>query len=258
MFPNFIMIWFSSYTVILQKRFRQTTTGISASHLANQIASIINKSKVPKTKEHYASQFRHYVNFCLDHAHDPFNLPLDSQLCMFWIQHKVNKHGNTKSLNQWTTMLNWISDLANAPKICKQNPDYKNYLSALRKQYHECHDHRLPFKLKHMHKCTQKPWTPQPGQTHHQRYTNLLKVTLANVYFFTMSRPCELLISKSTISHLSSLLILNYKRTYDNEHNIPMIELTINFYKNQVSRQIKKENVLLFHQMQIQQPMYLL
>ena len=107
------------------------------------------------TKMHYVSQFRHFVNFCLDHGHNPLDFPLDPQLCIFWIQQKFNIHGNIKSLNSWTAMLNWISDLARAPKQYKEDPDYKTYLSALKKQYHQGHDHRLPFKLQHIHKYKQ-------------------------------------------------------------------------------------------------------
>ena len=55
-----------------------------------------------------------------------------------------------------------------------------------------------------------------------------------------MSRPCELLMSQSSPSRLTGLMIRDYQRIFDQEHNIPMIRLTINTYKNQISRQIKK------------------
>ena len=72
-------------------------------------------------------------------------------------------------------------------------------------------------------------------------YTNLLKATLANIYYFTMARPCELLMSQSSPGRLSGILIRNYKRLCDNEHKIPMIQLTIDVYKNQASRKIQKK-----------------
>ena len=228
-------------TDILRKRFRQTTVGRSAPHLADQVAAVINNSKVEGTKTHYVSQFRHYVNFCLDHGQDPLHFPLDPNLCMFWIQDKVNKHGNIKSLRSWTAMLNWISDLAKAPKRYKEDSDYKDYLKGLQKQYHEGFDQRLPFQIKHIFKYTKMLWRTKTNNSSVISYTNLLKATLANLYFFTMSRPCELLMSTSSPSRLTGILVRDYHRIYDNEFKIPMIELTINVYKNQVSRKIQKK-----------------
>ena len=129
-----------------------------APDLADQIATVINNNKVMGTKKHYASQLRHYVNFCLDHGHDPFAFPLDPNLCMFWIQQKVNMHGNIKSIRTWTAMLNWISDLSEKEKLYTTNPVYTSYLAGLRKQHHEGQDHRLPFRLKHIKDYTDHVW----------------------------------------------------------------------------------------------------
>ena len=214
---------------------------MKAPHLADQVASVINQSKVMGTKTHYVSQFRHYVNFCLDHSINPLQVPLDPHVCTFWIQEKFNMNGNIKSLNQWTAKLNWISDLSRAPKNYKKHPDYVQYISGLRKQYHEGNDHRMPFRLVHLYKYTKSIWKPSKENLKVIGYTNLVKAALANTYFFTMSRPCEFLVSRSAPPRLCGLKVGDFKRILDTEHGVPLIELTINVYKNQASRRIQKK-----------------
>lgn len=216
--------------------------GQRAPELSRQIIEVINSNKTSGTKEHYCSQFRQWVRFCLDFELNPLQFPLSTEVIMFWIQDRFNARGNIKSFRQWTGMLHWISQLADAPMLWKSSPQFKLFRDSLYKQHEEGVDHRLPFTLKHIHKYTNSLWyPPYPSYPFQISYDNLIRVCLANLYFFTMSRQCEILMSPSDNLRMRGIRINQYQRYTDLENKIPLIELSISNYKNAASRKIQKK-----------------
>ena len=222
----------------MRNRFRYTKLGKKASNLAVQVADVLNGATVRETKKHYVSSLRNWINFNLEFQEDPFNFPLDPNTVIFWIQDRFNAAGNIKSLNTWTATLHWISNVAGSECEYKRHPDYINYIAALKKQHKEGNDVRLPFTLKHIKKFAKAKWNNDKLTI---QYKNLLHITLASIYFFTMSRPCELVASKQANNRLKGLTLGDFSRIFDKQNKIPMIRLTMHAFKNQKSRMIKKQ-----------------
>ena len=215
--------------------------GQLAPDLADQINKVHEGKTVIGTKVGYVSVFRHWFNWNLDYGLDPFETPLDPEKCIFWIQSRVNRAGNISSKKTWTAVLNWISELAQAPCLYKQDIRYITYWQALNKQYETGQDQRLPFKLKHIKKYTEYKWKIAKDKKGRVVFDNLVDILIINCYFFTMSRPCELLKAGANEARLMGLKVRDCQRRIDAENRIPMMEFTIRHYKNQASRKITKK-----------------
>jgi len=180
---------------------------------ANFIIDIITKSRSLGTKTHYVSAFRQWVVYCMTIMQNPFETPFDHEIVMFWIADRVQRNNSIGSLNNWTGMLNWLCEISNASKIWKTHNDYTTFIKALRKEFGTTQNLRLPFTLKHIFDFTNKM-----GLNTKTAYSIdldiLLKVIIVQTYFFTMSRPCELMWSKYSKSKFG----LKFQNLIKNKH----------------------------------------
>ena len=213
--------------------------GRMAPHLAEAINKVFEDKQMVESKASYVSAFRHYFRFCLDFEIDPLKMPLDPEVCIYWIQQRIEMKGSIASLSTWTAMLHWISELAMAPMIYKSHPLYTSYLAAIRKKYEKGVDHRLPFRLHHIHKYTLKTWKSDKGENTIS-FDNLLRILIANLYFFTMSRPCEILRASGSSLRKFGLLIGDIQKMVDLEHSATIYEFKVRT-KNAASRKIFKK-----------------
>ena len=198
---------------------------------------MMHKDTVEGTQIGYCSSIRHWVRFNIEIDEDPFEFPIDPYKALFWIQTRFEEAGSIKSLKTWRAILSWICKIAGVHPEFKEHPDYVRYIKSINKQHNEGVDSRLPFKMIHM--TTYIKWLFEE----YEKKPSLLiitKATLASMYFLTMSRPSELVESSSSYDRLRGLRIKHFKLFYDDEHNIPMIRLQIETFKNQHSRKISK------------------
>ena len=200
----------------------------------------MNKDKSLGTKVHYVTHVRHWINWNLEFLEDPFEFPICPYKLMHWIQLKVNDRGSIKSLDQWTAAINWICQIRGVSPSYKLNPEYVRYKKGLNKLYKEGKDHRLPFQLKHISFYIKKLWNLK-DDPHTITYANLVRAALAATYYCTMSRPGELAKSTNLDGELRGVTFADYQIITDHQHGISMIHLTINLYKNQASKKIKKQ-----------------
>ena len=200
----------------------------------------MNKDKSLGTKVHYVTHVRHWINWNLEFLEDPFEFPICPYKLMHWIQLKVNDRGNIKSLDQWTAAINWICQIRGVPPTYKLHPEYVRYKNGLNKLYKEGKDHRLPFQLRHISFYIKKLWNTT-NEPYSITYPNLIRAALAATYFCTMSRPGELARSKNLEGELRGVTLADYQIITDHQHNLSMMHLTINLYKNQASKLIKKQ-----------------
>ncbi len=138
--------------------------------------------------------FKQWVLYCITIRENPLRLPCDTELATFFLADRVHHTGSIGSIKNWSAMLNWIHELAGVKKNYKKSENFKNFKIALAIEYPNKSDPRLPFKIEHILQFTK----------HHNvnlltlditPINTLLKVLLVQAYFFTMSRPCELILS---------------------------------------------------------------
>ena len=72
-------------------------------------------------------------------------------------------------------------------------------------------------------------------------HKDLLDITLASIYYFTMSRQYKIVASKQANDRLRELTLGDFFRIFDKQNEIPMMRLTMQVFKNQKSRLIKKQ-----------------
>ena len=190
-----------------------------------------------KTKAHYISSFRNWVNWCIEFFEDPFEFPMKPLKLILWIQSRFEDAGNIKSLRTWTATINWLCDIVGDPKLYKKDLEYSRYIKALKKQHQEGADQRQPFLVDHISNYIQSLWNEDRS---FMSYPNLLKATLAALYFCSMSRPAEI-VKSTDDGELRGVKFENYDTMTDKNHNVRMILLTIDIYKNQSSKMIKKK-----------------
>ena len=207
--------------------------------LASGCAEVMLNRLEEGSKTGYVSSFRHWVNWNMEYDEDPFEFPIPPQKIQFWIQQRFEENGNINSLKTWTATINWICDIVGDPKEYKQDMDYKLYIRALKKQYTEAKDHRLPFRVHHIHNYVKSLMAQASKQE--LSLEEVTKATLAVCYFCTMSRPAELVKPEGSGKKLRGLKFQNYQRLFDEEHQMDLMELTVDLYKNQSSRLIKKK-----------------
>ncbi len=143
----------------------------------------------------YISAFKQWFSYCTSIREDPFNLPCNGELAAFFIAERVEALGSIGSIKNWTAMLNWIHELANEKTFYKSNTIYINYLKALKIQFPKKSDPRLPFTIFHILNYT-KYYNINLLTLKSVPLKNLIKVLYAQLQFFIMNRPCELVNSK--------------------------------------------------------------
>ena len=216
----------------------KTKYGQSMPGLMKNATDIMVSRLEQGTKESYASCLRHWTNWNLEFDEDPFELPIPPLKIICWIQSRFEERRSIQSLKTWTATLNWICDLTGAPKTYKQDPRYINFKKAINKQFKKGADHRHPFQLSHICNYVKSLWSED---LKHINYENQVKALLAQLYLCTMSRPAELVKPDSKYGQIRGLKLHHYRRFIDKQHHRDLIELTIDLYKNQASKQIKKK-----------------
>ena len=228
------------YSGILRERFRNSHLGRLLPELADAVAKVFEDKTVTRTKENYVSVLRHYWNFMLCVGLNPLQVPLDPMHCIFYLQERINMSGSIASSSTWTATFNWISEIAGAPTSYKHDIEYITYLKAINKKYNKGKDQRMPFTRAHINKYNITLWNKDMEQHGYVKYDTLMKLLLINIYFFTMSRPAELLRSKSA-NKINGLKYEDLHKSRDEEHGVLIYELDIQNYKNAASRQIIKK-----------------
>ena len=136
-------------------------------------------------------------------------------------------------------MLNWLCQIFNVPPLYKNNPTYKVYHDAIKKKYTEGTDHRLPFLMRHIISFTKSKWTRDKREgTNSFIYNNLVEITIAQLYWFTCSRPCEILPRNTKKTRGIKFKHLQWVK--DKEHKMEILRIQIESYKNQTSKRIFK------------------
>ncbi len=172
------------------------------------------------TKTHYISALRQFVIYCESIRVYPFEMPIPTETVMYFIADRIDSMKSNSSIKNWTGMLGWLHKVYGAVPIYKNDNDCSAYIAALDKQYGSSPDTRLPFTLDHIYN-----YILSLGVSVQTRETcnldNLLKAVVILVYFITMCRPCELVLSKWGNRHKGisffdiSKLTVNNKKVVD-------------------------------------------
>ncbi len=151
------------------------------------------------TKIQYISSLRNWVFFCVTIKEDPFALPTKPDLALFWLADRVHQSGNTNSIKQSQSMLLWLHEAAGIDPYFHTDNEYLKFKLSATKRFDKPSDSRLPLTIDHIiryslhYKCVIKYYNTIP-------LDDLLKVLIIQMYFCTMSRPSELLLSKYSLT----------------------------------------------------------
>ena len=168
---------------------------------AKFIAKLRIATKAKGTKQNYVSSLRHFTKYCVCHDLWPFDMPIETDLAMFWIAERVQQAGSIKSLTTWTATLGWICELKTADVVYNKTAEWKNFIKSLKKMYEEEEDKRLPFKLEHIDNYTK--YHKAYGSNFKNLNMNIFtKILIAQIYFCCMPRPCEIVQVKGSSSKL--------------------------------------------------------
>lgn len=136
-------------------------------------------------------------------------------------------------------MLSWLCEIMGYLPFYKHAPIYKTYVEAIKKIYTEGDDHRLPFQKEHILKFTKSKWirdTKEGGDSF--KFNYLVDMAVIQLYWFTCSRPCEILPTKNNTAR--GLKFKHVKFVVDKQNGVDILKLQIESYKNQTSHQISK------------------
>ena len=136
-------------------------------------------------------------------------------------------------------MLNWLCELLDTEPTYKKDRLYNLFLAAIKKKYTEGTDHRLPFLIKHLAKYSKTKWKRDASEGRNSFiYNNLVEITIAQLYWFTSSRPCEILPQSTKTTR--GVKFKHLKWVKDKENNVNLLRIQIESYKNQKSKKIFK------------------
>ena len=168
----------------------------------------------------------------------PFSFPFDTDTVQFWIASRAEKAGSISSIRTWISSLLWIGDTCKDPSKWRDTPIFRNFTESLQKQFEQPSDPRLPFKLKHI-----KTYTISLLETYPDYESIplniLLKIAISQLYFFTASRPCELIYTPSNKTK-QGLKIRHCKFKQTDSINDNYYHLKIVSYKNQRYKRVHK------------------
>ena len=183
---------------------------------------------------------RSWVIFCHWVHEDPWLQPFDPQLVIYWIADRVQQIGHIKSLRQWTAMLSWLCQLDQVQPLYQSDITFCRFIKALKKQYDEEADPRLPFKPQHIIQYT-KHLIGSLSSVDTASYNALLIVTIIQTFFFTMCRPSELLLSPHSSTKWSLTFPDIHKIKQHQSLAVPSYyHFTIRSFKNQKTRKVVK------------------
>ncbi len=204
------------------------------------IIKVVLNDKCHGTKTHYVSAFRQWAAYCLSMDEYPLDTPINPELAAYWIADRTQQSGNIKSFCNWQSMLTWLHDLKRCDPIYKYDPFYKTFVKALKKQYHNPSDTRLPFELDDIIKYTIYLKVKKSNILTVDLNT-LLTIIIIQLYFFTMSRPSELLKSQSSKNKLG----LKFNDiSHESSLNGKFFKFIIKSYKNQQFRKQYKTVII--------------
>lgn len=183
------------------------------------------------TKLHYVSSFRQWVTYCISINENPLKMPIDSELAAYWIADRTNQMGNIKSFCTWQSMLCWLCEIKGYEPSFKSYPFYSNFIKSLKKEYFVPSDSRLPFEINHIINFT-KYYNVVGKNATSVDFDILLKIILIQIYFFTMSRPSELLKSQRSKNKPGIKISDIIHKKVNNPHHC-YFKLLIKSYKNQ-------------------------
>ncbi len=161
---------------------------------AERIIKTLYAKRRDGTKISYMTAFKQWYIYCQSIREDPMKLPCEPELAVFFLADRVAHTGSIGSIKNWSAMLNWIHELAGVKKEYKKSDLYINYKRALAIEYPHKADPRLPFKIEHILTYT-KHHNINLNNLPNIPFNTLVKVLLIQTYFFTCSRPCEILLS---------------------------------------------------------------
>ena len=206
--------------------------------LAKEAAEVMIDDKGTGTKDSYTSSLRHWINWNLEYDEDPFEMPICPQKATLWIQQRFKENGNIKSIKTWKAVLYWLCQLSGHPPTYKKDFEYDRYVKAIQKKYKEGQDHRLPYLINHIKEFIISLWDKTGSKI---TYENVTRAALTTLYFCSMSRPSELVKPSGNDGKCRGLKMYHMRSFTDFEHGVPMMEFTVDLYKNQASKQIKKK-----------------
>ncbi len=209
----------------------------------NHINKLKTNYNIMTTKANYVSSLRNWAKYCIEYNEDPFQMPIDPLVVIYWFSERALQAGSVASICTWQSSLSWLCKIKGFTPSFKENYDFSTFKKELKKEYAEESDTRLPFDLNHIfqytkhYKCYGKHLKTIPLHDY-------LKVLLAQLYFCSMARPCELTKIIGNESKPGLKLGDIYHNTDASDPNEWYFALFILSFKNQKSKKYVKKIII--------------
>ena len=149
------------------------------------------------TKTNYASLLKDYWGYCLQHGHDPFLVPINPKIAIYWQFNRVRRLGSCNSYKSWSAALSFWEKQHHVASKFYNDLFYNQMHQDMLKLYKRKRKPRFPIRLdwivrfiKHL-KVTPETWKSV-------EFENLMIAFLLLMVFFTISRPSEILFTDKT------------------------------------------------------------
>lgn len=204
---------------------------------AKEVYKTMCAAKAWSTKTGYVSAFRQWVYFCLERNKHPLRMPIKTELAQYWIQDRTTALDGICSLRRWLAVLRWISvTFSNKIPAFRENPKFNEFLVGLKNRYKTDSDKRRPLRVKHLVSYSKACGIGK--NLYKIPFNQLLYAMIAQIYFFSGSRPNELSMNYTKESMgidkiWRGLKCGDYEKVYDLETGFTYYRFTVRNTKNQ-------------------------
>ena len=162
-------------------------------HLADHVETNINTKNQMNTYTHYMSSLRRLIGFLIEVGDHPMAVPFDPEVMMYWIASESLRHNSVQSLTTWEAAARWYGLMLGVENDhWRQNPRYKQFRAGIKKNMWRPPVQQLPITIEfilafaRIHKL-------HVDNLYNVPFDLLARFTVLLWFFFTMSRPSEVL-----------------------------------------------------------------
>ena len=223
------------YTEIKFQNLCKTSMGQKDVKTSQFLFKLHNQSKREGTKKGYVSGIRQWIQYNAQLGLNPFHMPMRLDTVVYWLANRVEIKG-ISTLNRNIACLLWLSDCLNATTEWHKSTIFKNTMYQLQKQYKYEPQKRLPITIDIILRWT-KLSDINIYKVNNINWNKFVKVLILQLYWFTASRPMELLPYKNKMNE-NGLRVQDIK--YVKETDRKYWSIRINYAKNLRSKKTPK------------------
>ncbi len=237
---------FHKYTDLQTHLITKQSTG-QDQRITRLIARDLCKKNTIGTKLNHMTYLHDYWQYCILHGWDPFLAEPTPNQVVYWMRNRIDKLGSSNSIGGWqSSVMFWCkSNLNFSPKWIKDgfyNECYRTFVSLHGKKTQQRDPLQVEWIVRYIRK---KGVTPATWCT--VDLFTFKKCWLLIITYFSISRPFEITFTDKTENEMWEIITTGLKwgditlNNTDKPYIRQYLHLIINWYKNQIDREIPKD-----------------